>query len=278
MDRNHSGLRLQKWERILAHTKKNFRQIKKIYSPLKINDDIITGNLEKANAFKNQLLETYTIPTHESFNEQFFDQIQQEIWNFARAHPGQLPTNPNCPLRTAISELDVEIAIHRGKNTAPGPDSINRETMKRLPNTIYPILALLMNACLEIAYFPRSWKYANTVMIPKPGKDPTKLDSYRPISSINVPGKLFELILKLRIMEYFEINNILPPFQHGFRAEHSTQNALIELTIDVKKSLNSGHCTVAIFLDIQEAFDKVWHAGLIKIIKFTETLSLLIHI
>ncbi|KAG5872933.1 RNA-directed DNA polymerase from mobile element jockey, partial [Gonioctena quinquepunctata] len=180
------------------------------------------------------------------------------------AHPGQLPTNPNCPLRTPISEFDVEVAIHRGKNTAPGPDSINRKTMKRLPNTIYPILALLMNACLEFTYFPRSWKYANTVMIPKPGKDPTKLDSYRPISLINVPGKLFELILKLRIMEYFEINNILPPFQHGFRAEHSTQNALIGLTTDVEKNLNSGHCTVAIFLDIQKAFDKVWHDGLIK--------------
>ncbi|KAG5864277.1 hypothetical protein JTB14_021252 [Gonioctena quinquepunctata] len=237
---------------------------KKTYSHLKINDDIITENLDKANAFKNQLSETYRIPTHDSFNEQFFEQTQREIWNFARAHPGQIPTNPNCPLRTPISEFDIEVAIHRGKNTAPGPDSINRQTMKRLPNTIYPILAHLMNSCLEFAYFPRSWKCANTVMIPKPGKDPTKLDSYRPISLINVPGKIFELILKLRIMEHFEINDILPPFQHGFRPEHSTQNALIGLTTDVEKSLNSGHCTVAIFLDIQKAFDKVWHAGLIK--------------
>ncbi|KAG5880037.1 hypothetical protein JTB14_034845 [Gonioctena quinquepunctata] len=85
----------------------------------------------------------------------------------------------------------------------------------------------------------------NTVMIPKPGKDPTKLDSYRPISLINVPRKVFELILKLRITEHFGINDILPPFQHGFRPEHSTQNALIGLTTDVEKNLNSGHCTVA---------------------------------
>ncbi|KAG5873054.1 hypothetical protein JTB14_007691 [Gonioctena quinquepunctata] len=68
-----------------------------------------------------------------------------------------------------ISENDFEIAIHRGKNPAPGPDSINRKSMKQLPNTIYPILALPMNACLEFAYFPRARKYANTVMIPKPG-------------------------------------------------------------------------------------------------------------
>ncbi|KAG5888455.1 hypothetical protein JTB14_017184 [Gonioctena quinquepunctata] len=163
-----------------------------------------------------------------------------------------------------ISENDVETAIHRGKNTAPGPDSINRKTMKQLPNTIYPILALLMNACLKFAYFPRAWKCANTVMIPKPGKDPTKLDSYRPISLINVPGKLFELILKLRIIEHFEIENIILPYQHGFRAEHSTQNALVGLTTDITKHINSGQCTVAIFLDIQKAFDKVWHAGLIK--------------
>ncbi|KAG5888659.1 hypothetical protein JTB14_014852 [Gonioctena quinquepunctata] len=136
--------------------------------------------------------------------------------------------------------------------------------MKQLPATIYPILALLMNSCLEHAYFPREWKFASIVMIPKPGKDPTKLDSYRPISLINVPGKIFELILKQRLSEYIEINNIIPPYQHGFRAEHSTQNALIEFTTNVVTSLNAGHCTVAIFLDIQKAFDKVWNAGLIQ--------------
>ncbi|KAG5883788.1 hypothetical protein JTB14_036665 [Gonioctena quinquepunctata] len=163
-----------------------------------------------------------------------------------------------------ITENDVEIAIDRGKNTAQGPDSINRKTMKQLPNTIYPILALLMNACLKFAYFPKAWKCANTVMIPKPGKDPTKLDSYRPISLINVPGKLFELILNSRIIEHFEIENTIPPYQHGFRAEHSTQNALVGITTDITKHINTGQCTVAIFLDIQKAFDKVWHAGLIK--------------
>ncbi|KAG5866651.1 hypothetical protein JTB14_008316 [Gonioctena quinquepunctata] len=173
------------------------------------------------------LSNTYAIPTHDTFDEEFFEQIQREIWTFTREHPGQ-----------------------------PGPDSINRKTMKQLPNTIYPILALLMNACLKFAYFPKAWKCANTVMIPKPDKDPTKLDSYRPISLINVPGELFELILKSRIIEHFEIENIIPPYQHGFRAEHSTQNALVGLTTDITKHINTGQCTVAIFLDIQKAFDK----------------------
>ncbi|KAG5860969.1 hypothetical protein JTB14_023886 [Gonioctena quinquepunctata] len=72
---------------------------------------------------------------------------------FTREHPGQLPQNPDCALGMPITENDVEIAIHRGKNTAPGPYSINRKTMKQLPNTIYPIIALLMNACLKIAFF-----------------------------------------------------------------------------------------------------------------------------
>ncbi|KAG5873149.1 hypothetical protein JTB14_038005 [Gonioctena quinquepunctata] len=71
-------------------------------------------------------------------------------------HPGQLPQNPDCPLRMPITENDVEIAIHRGKNTAPGrPDSINRKTMKQLPNTIYPILALLIRMS-EIRIFSES--------------------------------------------------------------------------------------------------------------------------
>ncbi|KAG5862245.1 hypothetical protein JTB14_025396 [Gonioctena quinquepunctata] len=88
----------------------------------------------------------------------------------------------------------VEIAIHRGKNTAPGPDSINRKTMKQLPNTIYPILALLMNACLKFAYFSRAWKSANTVMIPKPDetldpKDPVDVDEEYIEKNTNLSGE-----------------------------------------------------------------------------------------
>ncbi|KAG5860712.1 hypothetical protein JTB14_003321 [Gonioctena quinquepunctata] len=128
-----------------------------------------------------------------------------------------------------------------------------------------------MNACLKFAYFPRAWKCANTVMVPKPGKDPTKLDSYRPISLINVPEKLFELILKLRIIEHFEIENIIPPYQHGFRAEHSTRNALVGLTTDITKHINSGQCTVAIFLDIRKAFDNLPEHFIRPIISYTAT-------
>ncbi|KAG5862432.1 hypothetical protein JTB14_009994 [Gonioctena quinquepunctata] len=102
-----------------------------------------------------------------------------------------------------ISENDVDIAIHRGKNTAPGPDSTNRKTMKQLPNTIDPILALLMNACLEFLYFPEAWKCANTVMIPKPEVSHTDPASEIAVDVNHCPGKLRQKSFSSRIGHHF---------------------------------------------------------------------------
>jgi hypothetical protein len=43
-------------------------------------------------------------------------------------------------------------------------------------------------------------------MIPKPGKDPTNPLSYRPISLLNIAGKVFEKILSTHLKNFLEIN------------------------------------------------------------------------
>lgn len=53
------------------------------------------------------------------------------------------------------------------------------------------------------------------------------------------------------------------PEQHGFRAEHSTTTQLINILDIVTNKLNIRQKTVATFLDIQKAFDKIWHEGLL---------------
>ncbi|GFW19843.1 RNA-directed DNA polymerase from mobile element jockey [Trichonephila clavipes] len=56
---------------------------------------------------------------------------------------------------------------------------------------------------------------------------------------------------------------ILIPEQHGFRPRLSTSHQLLRVVEFIKGGNNKDECTAAVFLDIQKAFDRVWHTGLL---------------
>ncbi|GBL86083.1 hypothetical protein AVEN_209541-1, partial [Araneus ventricosus] len=76
----------------------------------------------------------------------------------------------------------------------------------------------------ERQYFPKAWKTAIIVPIPKPGKNPQKADSYRPISLLSTISKLTEAIILKRLTAITEKK--LVPFQFGFRKKLSTTDQL----------------------------------------------------
>lgn len=83
--------------------------------------------------------------------------------------------------------------------------------------------------------------------------------NYRPISIISVIAKVFEKLIYNQVSKYLENNNILSPFQSGFRPNYSTTSALLKLTNDVYSALDSGDLIGAIFIDLKKAFDLVDH-------------------
>jgi hypothetical protein len=163
----------------------------------------------------------------------------------------------------------VEAHIRQLKSKkAPGPDELKAPIFKNLPRIAIVALTVVFNNCMRAHHFPPAWKHATTVMILKPGKDPTKPLSYRPISLLNIAGKVFEKILSNRLKNFLEINNLLPPEQFGIRSEHSTINPILEFHTDTTRHANLQEHTLAVFLDIERAFDRVWHDGLVqKLIK-----------
>jgi hypothetical protein len=58
-------------------------------------------------------------------------------------------------------------------------------------------------------------------MISKPGKPPTEVTSYRPISLLLIMAKEFERLLLIRTAEPVPLNKLIPPYQFGFREHHS---------------------------------------------------------
>ena len=73
-----------------------------------------------------------------------------------------------------------------------------------------------------------------------------------------------ERLVNRRLCTYLENNNIIHPMQSGFRKSRSTVHNLIHLEHDIKKSLAMDDFTVAVFLDIEKAFDMCPRWGILK--------------
>ena len=99
-------------------------------------------------------------------------------------------------------------------------------------------------------------------MLLKPDKLPSLTTSYRPISLMSSIMKLFERVIEQRLRSYLEDIGFINRYQSGFRQNKSTDDHLFRLSQSVMESFNRGEHVVAAFLDIEKAFDNVWHNGL----------------
>ena len=96
----------------------------------------------------------------------------------------------------------------------------------------------------------------------KVGKDLRHPINYRPITLLEVPGKILERIINSRFVAYLEGNNLFNSQQYGFRKQRGTELAILKLYESIAISQQQrGRCMV-ICRDVEKAFDKVWIAGL----------------
>jgi hypothetical protein len=95
---------------------------------------------------------------------------------------------------------------------APGYEIITGKILRQLPNKSIVLLTIIFNSMLRLSYFPTTWKCAQIVMIPKPGKPINEVTSYRPISLLPILSKIFEKLLLNRIRHDAEIHDIVPDY------------------------------------------------------------------
>lgn len=103
-------------------------------------------------------------------------------------------------------------------------------------------------------------------MLQKPKKNPLLPNNHRPISLLNSLDKIFESLYLCHLKTH-TMPKIWPE-QHGFRPNHSTTNQQVNLIDGLVTSANKRTFTAVVSLDVEKAFDKVWHEGLLyKLIK-----------
>lgn len=100
-------------------------------------------------------------------------------------------------------------------------------------------------------------------MVSKPNKPKQLVNSYRPISLLPTFAKLFEKLILHRITPIIDQHNIFPKSQFGFRQKHNTIHQIHRITEKISASFETKQYCPGVFLDISQAFDRVWHDGLL---------------
>ena len=155
----------------------------------------------------------------------------------------------------------VRTELKNGK--APGIDNVYNIILKKAIGTgFYKVLARAFTISLKLGFIPHVWKIAVLCVLIKPDKPPSQTTSYRPISLLSAIMRLFERVIEKRLRKHLEDNGFFSKYQSGFRKSKSTNDHLFHFSQTIMESFNRGEHVIAAFLDVEKAFDNVWHNGL----------------
>ena len=176
-------------------------------------------------------------------------------------------TNHNALIDMHISYNDVKVKLNQmNSNKTPGPDNFHPKILKNVVDEICGPLTSIFNKSLQEGKVPEDWKLANVTPIFKKGSR-DQPGNYRPISLTSVLGKILESLIRDKITEFLENNNLISNTQHGFRSRKSCLTNLIEFYDNLFKANDNIRSIDIIYLDFQKAFDKVPHSKLLAKIK-----------
>lgn len=162
------------------------------------------------------------------------------------------------------SENEIIAIVNSLKtNSSCGFDGVSNITVKYSIFSIANVLAFIFNLCLSEGIFPDKLKIGIVKPLYKKGSR-KEINNYRPITLLSSFSKIFEKIIKVRLIDYLEKIQFLDARQYGFIKNSSTEKALISFLLPLHNSLNENLKTASLFMDISKAFDTVNHELLLS--------------
>ncbi|KAK6189067.1 hypothetical protein SNE40_005112 [Patella caerulea] len=241
------------WDRI--------RRIKGKSSALSVNHlNVDNSTLTTFPDIANSLASTFSFNSSSNFSSDAFRGIKQQQ---EKRRLNFKSRNDEC-YNDRFSIAELRDSLKRARDTATGPDEIHYQILKHLPYPTLLILLDLFNRIWVDGNFPPSWHEAIIIPIPKPGKDHTNPTNYRPIALTSCICKTMERLINRRLVWYLESNNLITDLQCGFRSQRSTLDHLVRFETFVRDAFIQKQHLVAIFFDLEKAYDTTWKYGIMR--------------
>lgn len=123
-------------------------------------------------------------------------------------------------------------------------------------------LAEAFNQSILSGTFPDGLKKALVVPVLKSVSE-VEIENYIPISLLSSIGKIFEYLAKDRIMRFLNKHEFFSSRQYSFLPGRFTDLALVDHNTEIVDTVEHRLNTVAVYIDINKAFDTVDHGILL---------------
>ena len=200
----------------------------------------------------------------ETLNEFFINKVNNIVNRLPKSHYDPLKlvrkimTNKSCTFKlSSVHPDDVEKIISQLKNSkACGLDNIGCSVIKLAKPELVPALTHAVNLSIQQGKFPEVWKTAKIIPLHKKN-DSTSPQNYRPVALLAVFSKILERAIFLQIVKYMNDNLLFHPSQHGFRKNHNTTTAILEMMDQWVEAMDRKNVSASVMLDLSAAFDMV---------------------
>ena len=182
------------------------------------------------------------------------DKIPKTKVNFKKYMP--FYNNQSLFLKPTDSYEVNNIINSLSASSACGLNSIPTKLLKLGALVLSEPISHMINQSFKEGIFPNMLKVAKVIPVYKSGSSDV-CSNYRPISLLSNISKILEKTMHIRVCEFLERLNVIYEKQFGFRKNHSTNHALLNLVTSVSDILDNGDYACGLFLDLQKAFDTV---------------------
>ena len=178
--------------------------------------------------------------------------------NFETYLDNNITTTSQLP-ELKLTNIDIIQAINEIKSSSScAHHDIPAKVLKECKLSLATPLRLFWQKSFDSAQIPKHYKTQIIKPIHKKGNK-TKAENYRPVVETPHEGKVFERVLRRKLVNYLEDNNLLNSNQHGFRKQHNCTTQLLSYLNNIYDNLIDQNETDCIYIDFSKAFDKIDH-------------------